>query len=84
MEYVADLLENLCAHLQNYNYIFGALTTKSKALPSRQQYTYLHNTTNILHTVHEYMYVHVYTYTIRSSYITLIGTHEMHGRVHPN
>ena len=30
------------------------------------------------------MYVNVQSYNVNSSHMTLIGVHEMHGRMHPN
>ena len=36
---------------------------------------------NYMHTIH--MLTHTYTHT-HSSYMTLIGVHEMHGRMHSN
>ena len=33
--------------------------------------------------VRSYVYMYTYTLIICSSYVTLIGVHEMHGQVHP-
>ena len=46
----------------------------------------IHNTTHIHTQTHTHTHTHTHAvdmYT-HSSYMTLIGVHEMHGRVHPN
>ena len=80
--------EAVCKILQQHTKQETELTEVSQQLHVVSNHTSACTHTHTRARAHTHMRAHTHTlthtYTIHSSYMTLFGVHEMHGRVHPN
>ena len=87
--YLGNSSESMCFHYQPllhvcvYMYVYVCGLSECMCVLLHIVHTHTHMQTRVCVCVCMYVFVCAYTYA-HSSYMTLIGVHEMHGRVNPN